>query len=340
MRDQLLAYLLDDLQPEQRRRIEQHLANDPTWQHEYQKLKECLESGEEPPEKTTCPPHDLVEKTCSLVRLSDSQVKNAGGKGGSAASLSESREGCDSRRRWSLLDLSIAAAIFLAMGALLFPALVESRRAARRQQCQNNLKEIGTALIKSHEVGDKGLPHIGYKENAGMFVVELTERGTIDRGELSRFLVCPGSELADDVFQGRTVLRIPTRKELAELSGDALAELHRHMAGSYAYQFGYIDENRKYQAMPFVARSDVPILGDCPNLLDSGTQSTNHGGCGQNIFNQDGSSRFLSTCESDKCIGHPFLNDEGEHAAGVTDRDNVLGRSDATPAGSIITIGR
>ncbi len=331
MRDQLLAYLLDDLEPKQRQRVEEHIANDPTWQHEFEKLKSCLESGEEPPEKTTCPPPDLVQKTCSLVRLSDSQ--------GPPGSLSEARECCSNRRRWTLLDLSIGAAIFVAMGALLFPALVESRRTARRLQCQDNLKEIGTALIKSHEVQGEGLPHIGYHENAGMFVVELAERGTIDRGELSRFLVCPSSDLADEVFQGRTVLRIPTRQELRQLSREALTELRQHMSGSYAYQFGYLDSDGSYLPMPFVGRSDVPILADRPNLSASGMESSNHGGCGQNIFSQDGSSRFLSTCESDECVGHPFLNDDGRHAAGKSERDNVLGRSDATPAGSVIPLG-
>ena len=334
MRDELLAYLLDDADPEQRRRIEQHLQNDPTWQHEYEKLKQCLEANEEPPEKTKTLPNNLVEKTCLFVRMSQ-KVSRCGS---APAALSESQDGCGGRRRWSLIDMAVAASIVAAVGALLFPAILESRRTARRVHCQNNLREVGSALLKSQEVGRQGLPHIELHENAGMFVVELAERGMIDRGELTRFLICPGSEAADNVFQGRTVLRIPTRDEVKELSREALAELHGHLTGIYAYQFGYIDEEKNYLPMPFLGRSDVTMLGDSPDLSLAGVQSSNHGGCGQNILGQDGSVRFLSTCESNSCIGHPFLNDEGQHAAGRGQRDNVLGRSDATPAGTIIRI--
>ena len=336
MRDELLAYLLDDADPEQRRRIEEHLRTDPIWQHEYEKLKACLEANADPPEKITTPPQDLVQKTCMFVRLAE----KAGRCSAAPASLSESQDGCTGRKRWTLVDMTVAAAIFVAVGALLFPAILESRRSARRIQCQSNLQQVGGALIKSIEVGNRNLPHIDFHERAGMFVVELAERGTIDRQELAQFLVCPGSELADKVFEGRTVLRIPSPEELGELSREALTELHGHLTGIYAYQFGYLDSNGTYLPMPFVGRSDATMLGDSPNLSATGAESSNHGRCGQNILSQDGSVKFLSTCKSNSCIGHPFLNDQGEHAAGRGQRDNVLGRSDATPAGTFVRISQ
>lgn len=330
MRDQLLAYLLDDADPEQRRRIEEHLANDPTWQHEYEKLKQCLEAHQEPPEKTTCPPPDLVDRTCSLVRkVSDSQCD---------IQLSESSDGCKGRRRWSAVDLIVAASVLVAIGALLFPALVESRRMSRRLQCQDNLKEIGRSLVSYQKTKGNGLPHVRYRENAGVFVIELADSGVISREELARLLICPSTHLADDVFQGTVVLQIPTRESLDSLPPDALRELQKVMAGSYAYQFGFVNEKGKYQAMPFFGRSDVPMLGDSPDLSAIGYQSSNHGDCGQNIINQDESSRFVSHCDSQDCIGHPFLNDAGQHAAGRSVRDAVLGRSEATPAGNLIRL--
>ena len=333
MRDQLLAYLFDDLPPEQRKRIEHHLQHDPTWQHEYEKLKQCIEAHEEPPEKTTSPPPDLLQRTCKLVNDSSIQAK------GSPTQLSEARECCDQGKRWSILDLVVAGAILLGIASLLLPALVESRRTARRTQCEDNLKEIAAALFRFHDAQRQGLPHVEFEENAGIFVVKLAESGAIDRQQLAHLLVCPSTQLADDVFQGTVVMKVPTRQALADMDPESLADLRARMAGSYAYQFGFVDPNdekEEYQPMPFVGRSDVPMLGDKPQLTDVGWRSSNHGDCGQNIVHQDGSSRFTSGCEAKSSIGHPFLNDEGQHAAGRGTHDAVLGRSEATPAGFLM----
>lgn len=335
MRDELLAYLLDDVDPEQRKRIEHHLQHDPTWQHEYQKLKACFEAHEDPPEKTTQPPRDLVDKTCKLVR--DSAIRAPGDV--QPASLTEARECCGDSRRWSLADMVAAGAILLAVGALLMPALVESRATTRRLQCESNLRDLGLALQNYHEVNRRGLPHIDYHENAGMFVVSLSESGVISRKELTHLLVCPSTRLAKDVFSGAIVMNIPTREKLGQMDPAALAALQKVMAGSYAYQFGFVDEDKRYRKMPFVNRRDYPMLGDKPNLKSDGWQSSNHGPCGQNIVGQDGSVTFHTRCKSKKsALGHPFLNDEGQHAAGRGSADSVLGRSEATPAGILISL--
>ena len=336
MRDEILAYLLDDLDPDQRQRIEHHLQHDPTWQHEYEKLKQCLEAHKDPPEKTPCPPQDLVNKTCKLVQ--DSAIR-APVKVQSAC-LSEVRDNAgDKNRRWSMLDVVVAGAVLIAVGALLMPAIMESRRSARRLQCQNNLREIATALHNYQETNRQGLPHIGYHDNAGLFVVTLADSGVISREELTHLLVCPSTKLAENVFHGNTVMRIPTRQELAELDGKSLAALQKVMAGSYAYQFGYIDEEETYQPMPFVGRRDSPMLADRPSVSANGWQSSNHGDCGQNIVGQDCSVTFTSRCKSEKgSVGHPFLNDAGQHAAGRDVHDSVLGRSEATPSGILISV--
>ena len=333
MRDELLAYLLDDVDPEQRKRIEYHLEHDPTWQHEYQKLKECLEAHEDPPEKTTCPPRDLVNKTCKFVQ--DSAIR--GPVAAQPAALSEARERCGKNKRWSLADMVVAAAVLLAIGTLLMPALVESRAATRRMQCQNNLRELATALTNYQQLQGQ-LPHIRLDENAGMFVVKLADSGVISRDELAHLLLCPSTQQADDVFHGKIVMWIPTVQEINAMDRSELVRIKETMAGSYAYQFGYMDKG-DYHAMPFVGRRDLPMLGDKPSKSVNGWQSSNHGACGQNIVGQDCSVRFTSRCKSQKSsIGHPFLNDDGQHAAGRSIKDSVLGRSEATPSGILIPI--
>ena len=226
----------------------------------------------------------------------------------------------------------------LGMGMLLFPALVESRDAARRAQCQDNLREIGTALVEFHNQGRRGLPHVGFDENAGIFVVELADSGVISREDLARLLVCPNTQLAEDVFSGKVLMKVPTRKELAGVSPEALKVLQKYMSGSFAYQFGYVDQQGKYQRMQFVGRGDAPMLGDAPSFSVAGFQSANHGGCGQNVIYQDLSSRYCGNCVSENAGDHLYLNDDGQHAAGRSALDAVLGRSEASPAGLVIPI--
>ena len=336
MRNELLAYLFDDADPEQRRRIEHHLKHDPTWQHEFERLKECVEAYQSDPQAAECPPEDLVHRTCCFVQGAV-QSDSSSSESSTPASLSESREGSAKSCRWSLADLAVGAGILLVLGTLLLPALRESRDATRRAKCQDNLREIGSALVEYANRNRHGLPHIGYRENAGMFVVELAGSGIIRPKDLAELLLCPDTQLADDVFNGKVLMKVLTRKELARLDPEALKALKMHMSGSFAYQFGYVDEDGKYRPMQFVARSDAPMLADAPSPSADGFQSTNHGGCGQNVLSQDLSCRYLSLCVPARG-DHMFLNEIGQHAAGRHAQDAVLGRSEASPAGSFIAV--
>ena len=211
-----------------------------------------------------------------------------------------------------------------------FAGAAQSRDAARRNDCANNMRQMGGLLVCYSDQHRHFFPFVAANENAGIYTVRLVDADTIGADELARLLVCRSSPLADQIAAGRVVVRIPTMERLRRATAGELASLRDSMGGSYAYRIGYIDGN-VYVGIRDDRSPNSPILADAPSFELAGLKTINHGGCGQNVLYQDQSVRYQQSCTLPGLNDHLFLNAAGQPAAGRGPFDVVLGSSPTTP---------
>jgi hypothetical protein len=308
MREDLIGYLLGALEPEEHAAVEARLGHDPSLKRELELLSRSLQP-------LACdqqhyqPPVGLAHRTCEFVAM---QARAMVAPSGESA-----------RGQWTFADMAIAAGIFLAATMLFFPALNQSRFAARVLGCQNNLREIGTALTTYSDLHAGYFPNIapeGRMSTAGIYAARLVEGGFLGGPQN---VVCPASALADQQ------VHIPTMEELQRASRSQLVRLHQQMGGSYGYNIGYVSGGRYYPTKN-LRRVRFALMADAP-VTTPPYRSLNHGDCGQNVLFEDLHVQFLTTCRARGCTDNIFLNDKGEVAAGVHQNDAVLGASHTRP---------
>jgi hypothetical protein len=326
MRDLLVRYLLGELDAREREQLEAELHKSPELRRELSYLRACLPDEPKPP-AAEGPPRDLASRTLERIACGDTCPPSD-----DACRALADVEPPTGSARWSLADMTAAAGMFLAVGMLFLPAVRQSRDAARRTECANNLRQLGTILIQYSEDHGGFFPVVGRDDNAGIFAMHLVHERYATPEELQRLLVCRSSELGERVANGQDTVRLPCRKSMASACANQLAEMRRTMSGSYAYRIGYIAGDR-YYGIRNERSPRAPLLSDSPSYLMANLQSANHGGCGQNMLMQDGSVGYQRTSMLLAPHGEDqiFLNDVNVPEAGHGKFDTVLMRSDATP---------
>ncbi len=310
MRDDLVGYLLGALEPAEHEAVEAQLAVDSQLRHDFELVSRAIrplaadKQGYEPPP-------GLAERTCIFVATQ--------------ARVSLAPEPAHEGSRWRMADLAVAAGIFLAATLLFFPAVNQSRFAARVSTCQNNLRRIGVAASEySLRFGDHFpmlLADDGGPADAGAVAARLVEGGYLSSPVV---LICPASELAERLS---TTQQPPwpqdIRQQLLHARGQRLRDLQRLVAGSYAYNLGYVVDGQ-YRASRNLSRPTFALVADAPpsGLTD---RSANHDRRGQNVLFEDGHVQYLTTCKARGCMDHIYRNDNGQQAPGLHAHDAVLG---------------
>ena len=319
IREQLLGYLLGALDDDERLEVEQQLEANPPWREELESLALSLEPLAETYEELE-PPAGLAERTCSLI-AGRTAVTPAGGKTLHPATRAEIR----GRSRWSIADVVVMAGVCLAGAMLFFPVISQSRYAARLQACQNNLRELGFALIDYSEKAGRGhfpeVPVEGNRAVAGIYAPLLLDAGYLTD---ERQIICPSSALAQQTENWE----LSSLDEIDGASGQTLLLIQRSIGGSYGYSLGVV-VNGLYRAPKNLGRSHFALMADAPSLQLAEYRSTNHGGRGNNILYEDGHTQYVveSCVEGD----NPFVNRLGWREAGVDIDDAVVAPSFAPP---------
>lgn len=322
-REQLLGYLLDALEENERDQVEQQLEANPDWRTELDTLATTLEPLAESYTEFE-PPPGLATRTCAVV---EDQLPAPASVAFPASMANEVQP----RGSWAMADVIVVAGICLVAAMLFFPAIEQSRYAARLAACQNNLRQLGMSLIDYSEKAGAGyfpeVPTSGNRGFAGVYGPILVDGGYLTD---SQVLVCPSSTFAAEFGD----FQVPAMADIDQASGATLVVMQRMSGGSYAYSLGVV-VNGEHRAPYNQGRSFFTLMADAPNLKMAGYRSLNHGGRGQNFLYEDGHVRYvIEACDAGLC-DHPFENRMGWTEAGLDINDSVIAPSWSPPFVSV-----
>lgn len=324
MREQLIGYVLDALDPSERLAVEQQLAENPQWQRELEQVRKDLAALQATREDCD-PPKDLAERTCQFVFdwTSSRPVQLAQ----SALSPGHRSYGPPSSH-WSLADTVVAVGICLVVAIMFFPAIFNSRFIAQRLQCQDQLRQLGIALGEYSELAGGGyfpaVPTSGKRSFAGIYGPSLAENGYLRN---PRLLICPASRLASEMPN----FRIPTLSEIDRADEVSIVVLQRMAGGSYAYSLGVV-VNGVHRPPRNLGRPFFVVMADAP-LTFSPVEADrlSHGGQGLNLLFEDGHVEFVSAQLPKPKWDDPFHSRRGLVEAGMDEDDAVVGPSIMPP---------
>jgi hypothetical protein len=327
MRDHLVCYLLGELSESERADLEAKLAGDARLRDELERLRQCLQH-EEASLGTGCePPKNLLDRTVKCV--SDSQ---------SGSGELKVVEPPANNSYFSLVDGVVAVGVVLAISMLILPALRDSRDISRRTVCQNNMRQLGVALIAYAADHAGYFPRVGPDQPAGIYAVRLVHSGHLDRRQIAQLIVCPSSSQAELINRRNFALQIPTLSQVESDPSRLPPQVRLTMGGSSAYRVGY-SKNGVYISIRNRSDSRSPLLSDAPSRDQIGAASPHHGGCGQNVLFEDGHVLYVVGYLVPAWGNHMFLNDHGQPAEGVDWKDAVMMRSEMSPAAWAFPVG-
>ncbi len=349
--EDLLGYVLGALDAQEHRELQQTIDQNPTIEEELLRIKSSLMRLDEL--DTAGPRTGLARRTCEAVAnwenaqvrpasLSPADVSVLGlepqphsslragdaddGDNEAAAPATKKypaiRERLFHPTSWSIPDVLVGMALLTICAGILFPAISYTRNNSRIVACQDNLRQVGVALMdysSLHNGNFVAIPSAGNLAASGCYAPILKDAGLVEDDSI---FACAG--ISADVAP----VHIPTREQIAAAQNENEMNHYRQtMGGHYGYTMGYC-ENEKYCAPRNMGRTNIVLVADQPSNELTGRRSSNHNGSGQNCLFEDGRVVFVK--------GHSFAgdaifeNDYGIVAPGSHQWDNVIAPSHLT----------
>lgn len=316
MHDDLLGYLIEALDPEEKNAVDAYLRAHPEARQHLAPLRRALDLLDQDKERTDVdPPSDLRLNT--LAKVAEHMCRTL-----PTAPRVSPRQADGRRRRYPRwADMLVAALILILVGGIFFPMVANLWTRSHVKACQENMRTMWVAFQDYSNLYEGNLPQVHEPPlaAAGVFIPILHEAR-----------VLPDNVSVGCPAQGKKPPPPTTTTELVKLyheSDDLFRNRARELAGDYAYTLGY-RENGLLRGPHRDLGDHVPLLSDVPPGQTG--NSTNHHGTGQNVLFIGGHVQWITARElgPDDDI---FLNRERRVKAGVDREDTVLGPGDASP---------
>jgi hypothetical protein len=328
----LVGYLLNALDAETQREVEDHLRDSAPAQQRLEQLRRALEplaADNEPPE----PPPGLWLRTLAFV--AEDRCRRLPPAPQPVTVLAG---GPPSRSWWRRSDVLIAASLLLLAALISIPWIGQLRHRHQIEACKDNLRRFHTALVSYSDLHQGEFPRVEEqppRNVAGIFVPVLNDHHLLP-AELS--VACPGV--------GKHEPTARSVKDLEDLHRTRAEEYNRaaqSLSGCYAYSLGYVNTDGNGRKQLCGLRRDsgdyLPIMADRPPFAPGAVvgvpgNSPNHGGEGQNVLHIDGHVRYLTDRVLPGATPNDdiYLNHRNRIAAGEGPDDTVLGSSWANPS--------
>ena len=285
MNEQLIDYALSQLAPAERAVVEHRLVLDPVAARKLELLKSHLAYlGTDRIEEIA--PAGLA--LLSIAHVAEYLANHPNGEPvppTTPATWANDRPNFIGRPR---ADIIVAASIAFVCLGLLLPGIQKLRQRSQTVACQDNLRELHSALAGYSDTHDGRFPQVGSDRvpTAGAFVAELTRAGQYP---MTLKPYCPSDPSNTDVGYAYS---LGYHGKLGELVGPRLPD-------------------------PEASSELLPISADLP-------ANTNHGGW--NVLMAGGSVRFTKSTTLGTAGDDIFTNDDHQTRAGLHRHDVSLGR--------------
>ena len=310
MKYDLVGYLLGALEVAEQQEVEEALQDDVKLRKQLEVLAFRLQPLE------TCrhmePSAGLSKRTCQAVAEIREQ---ASAPDHNAFSGGETLVG---HRSWTMTDTLFSSGLILVLALLLFPAILNSRYMADLRSCQDNLRQIGSAMRHYSDLNHGYFPVIpgeGKMAVAGAYAPILVNSGYMDGRHV---VYCPAVQNVGTWLTAEPL----TEDLLVDSAGLEPAEALRQLYGDYGYNPGH-QRDGTYHPHRNLQRSYFPVVADVAGNTGSQRASANHAGFGQNVLFEDGSVRFLrnpQTVTNDLL----YLSERGRMELGRNPEDSVI----------------